>query len=207
MPSRAKSFFDSLLWICGAAFSVAICLVLWGSNLLIVDSPSPSHVDAAVVLQGSMVAETARINKSASLLRSGTSDRILISLPRESYWGQSLPPIARNYIERNYGLEVAAKTDFCETGPEVDSTRQEAQAVIACIRQHGWKSVAIVTSEYHTRRAGFIWARMIRSQDVKVWIEGVADPDFQRQWWRGRHSAKTFVMELSKLLWAVTAER
>lgn len=207
MLSSGHRGFRLILWMLGGVILVAACIALLGSKLLIADDPLPSHVDALVVLQGSIAAERERIAGAALLLQNGVSDRILVSIPGESYWGQSLRPIASSFIERNYGAAVASKTDFCETGPEVDSTRQEAETVNACIQQRHWNAVAIVTSEYHTRRAGFLWRRAVRHTTTRVWIEAVADPDFQRQWWRTRRSAKIFCLELSKLAWALVAER
>ena len=135
-------------------------------------------------------------------MQQGIADRVLLSLPKESYWGQSIPPVARGYLERTYGNDLAARVDFCETGEDVNSTVQEAQVLLPCIQQHHWHSVVIVTSNYHTRRARMIWRRMIGKQypGIRVWIDGVEDPDFQQPWWRSRRSAKIWLMESSKLV-------
>jgi hypothetical protein len=94
--------------------------------------------------------------------------------------------------------------DFCETGAEVNSTVQEVKAVSPCIQEHHWQSMVIVTSNYHTRRAGILWRRLTRHDPkIHIWIEGVTDPEFQQPWWRHRQSAKIWVMESSKLIWAM----
>src|ERR1700684_3690742 len=146
-----------LLWWVLAAALTAASLLHWGQDLLIAEDPAPQHVDAAIVLQGSIVAQKARIAGAMNLLQRGVVDRVLLSVPKESYWGQSIPPVARAYIERTYGSDLAARVDFCETSGAVDSTAQEAQALRPCIAERRWRSVAIVTSNYHTRRAGMIW--------------------------------------------------
>jgi hypothetical protein len=183
---------------------IALTVLRWGGDLLVASDPQPAHVEAAVVLQGSIAAEKARLAGAVHLLQHGVADRILLSVPKESYWGQSIPPIARAYLERNYGSDVAARVDFCETGEAVNSTVQEAQALDACIREHRWQSIVVVTSNYHTRRAGIIW-RKITAHDANLHLtmEGVGDPEFQQPWWRQRQSAKTFVMEAAKLAWTV----
>jgi len=145
-----------------------------------------------------------RIAGAMDLSRQGIADRVLLSVPKESYWGQSLPPVARAYLERNYGGELAARVDFCETDADVNSTEQEAQALSACIREHHWQSIAIVTSNYHTRRAKMLWRRIARHDpNLHLWFRGVTDPEFQQPWWRHRQSAKIWVMECSKLAWAM----
>ena len=195
-------------WIALAIFTIALSLMQWGSNLLISDDPLPAHVDEAVVLQGSILGEKARIRGAMRLLKQNIADRMLVSIPKESYWGQAVSPVAYAYIEKQYGHEFANRTDFCETGPEVNSTEQEARALIGCIRTNGLNSVAVVTSSYHTRRAGILWRRILRQEHtpVNLWIHGVADPEFHAEgWWRERLSAKTWSAELTKLLWTLTS--
>jgi uncharacterized SAM-binding protein YcdF (DUF218 family) len=204
MPPPARPQFRVLRWLLAAAILIAICLLRWGGDLLIASDPAPQHVDAAVVLQGSIIGEKVRIADAATLLQQGIADRVLLSLPKESYWGQSIPPVARSYLQRTYGNDLAARVDFCETSEDVNSTVQEAQALLPCIQQHHWHSIMIVTSNYHTRRAGMLWGRIIRSDpDVHLWVEGVPDPEFQQPWWRHRRSAKTWVTETAKLIWTL----
>ncbi len=165
-------------------------------------SALPAHVDATVVLQGSVVAEKLRMDAAVHFLQQNTADHVLISVPQESYWGQSIPPIARAYLEKTYGSDIAARIDFCETSEEVDSTAQEARVLVPCIEARHWHSVVVVTSNYHSRRAGIIWKRAIRvDPDLHLWISGVNDPAFQASWWQQRKAAKTFVMESVKLFW------
>ncbi|HEY6339547.1 MAG TPA: YdcF family protein [Candidatus Sulfotelmatobacter sp.] len=203
MSLRARPFLRVLLWLAAAAVGVVLCLLHWGADLLIASAPAPGRVDAAIVLQGSVTAEKVRIAGAIDLLQRGIAGRALLSVPRESYWGQSIPPVARAFLERNYGSDLASRVDFCETSDEVDSTAQEAEVLGSCIRERGWHSVMIVTSDYHTRRAGMLWRKASRHEpNVRVWIEGVKDPDFQQPWWRHRRSAKVWIMESAKLVWA-----
>ena len=202
LASFRVASFRLLQWLLAAAIVVVVCLLLWGGDLLIASDPPPGHVDAAIVLQGSIAAEKARIAGAMDLLRRQVAGRALLSVPKESYWGQSIPPVARSYLERTYGSDLAARVDFCEIGLDVDSTLQEAKAVAPCIQEHHWQSIVIVTSNYHTRRAGILWRRVIRREPkIYVWIEGVTDSEFQQPWWRHRQAGKIWLMETTKLLW------
>ena len=139
-----------------------------------------------------------------ALLKQGRAERMALSVPKESYWREAVAPAARHYLEKNYGSDLASRVDFCETGPGVDSTEQEAAALSSCIHEHGWKTIAIVTSNYHSRRAGIIWRKTLTGQEptVRLWIEGVPDPEFQpRGWWHDRRSAKIWYIESTKLVW------
>jgi uncharacterized SAM-binding protein YcdF (DUF218 family) len=203
MPSPARPLLRVLRWLLAAAVVVSLCLLCWGGDLLVAHDVAPEHVDAAIVLQGSIVAEKARIAAAMDLLRRGIADRALLSVPKESYWGQSVPPVARSFLERTYGSDLAARVDFCETSGDVNSTVQEAQALSPCIRERQWQSIAIVTSDYHTRRAGMLWRRItLHNPSLHMWVVGVTDPEFQQPWWCHRQSAKVWVMEMSKLVWA-----
>jgi hypothetical protein len=213
MPAPAKPLFRAalfrvLLWLLAAVIWVVVCLLLWGKDFLIASDPLPEHFDAAIVLQGSIAAEKVRVAGAMDFLRSGRASRALLSVPKESYWGQSIPPVVRSYLERTYASDLAALTDFCEIGEDVDSTMQEAQALTSCIQEHHWQSIVIVTSNYHTRRARILWKRITRSEpNLHVWIDGVTDPEFQQPWWRHRQSAKIWLMETTKLIWTVLGGR
>jgi DUF218 domain-containing protein len=204
MPFPAKRFLRALAWLFGAVVVVVLCFLRWGSTLLIANDPPPGHVDAAIVLQGSIAAEKARVAGAIHLLQQGVADRVLLSVPKESYWGQSIPPVARVYLERTFGRDLAGRVEFCETSGDVNSTVQEMHALTPCIEDRHWHSIVIVTSNYHTRRAGMIWRKIAaRDPNIHVWIEEVADPEFQQPWWRHRQSAKILFMEFTKLVWAV----
>jgi uncharacterized SAM-binding protein YcdF (DUF218 family) len=201
MPLSSKPL-RVLLWISLVPIAIALGLFFWGGDLLVASDHVPDHADAAVVLQGSVVAEKTRIAGAISLLQRGVTSRVVLSIPSESYWGQPLAPVARAYLERNYGNDVARQVDFCETEPDVDSTEQEAQALISCAREHQWRSIVVVTSNYHSRRARMIWKRILKTQfpEAQVEIQGVTDPDFRLQWWSTRRSAKIWLLEFSKLV-------
>jgi len=209
MPSPFRSLLRTLKWLSAACVLIVLGLLRWGSDLLVAVDPMPAHVDAAVVLQGSIVAQKARIAGAMSLLQRGIADRVLLSVPRESYWGQSIPPVARAYLQRTYGEVPASRVDFCETSEEVNSTAEEAEAQMVCIRERQWKSIVIVTSDYHTRRARILWRKTIQEQEpaIRVSMESVAEADFQKPWWRHRQAAKIWLAESLKLVWTVLGGR
>jgi hypothetical protein len=191
-----------LLWILLIAIVTLCCALKWGGYLLVGEDPLPAHAAGAVVLQGSFLGERARLAGAVQLLQQGRVDRILLSVPHESYWGQPLFPLVQNFIERHYGQGIASRIDICDSSPVVDSTEQEARVLTHCIQERGWQSFVLVTSNYHTRRAGIIWRRVIREGHLPIdlSVHGVDDPEFHSAgWWRERRSAKTWLMEFVKL--------
>ena len=200
LPARHLAVLAAIVALAG------ICAFRWGAYLLIADDALPAHVEVAVVLQGSVIGQKARLAGAMQLLQEGKVSRVLLSIPHESYWDEAVQPLARHYLEQTYGNDVAGRVDFCETGPDVNSTEDEAKALSKCILAHGWPTVAVVTSSYHTRRAGIIWSKVMEKRDpsAHLWVHAVSDPEFQPQgWWRERIYAKTTFMEFIKLVWVV----
>jgi hypothetical protein len=201
--SKKRSY--GKLWLAAIFVVLAVCFLHWGGYLLVAPDSLPNHVDAAVVLQGSAASEKARVAAAMSLLQQGTAGRVAVSIPRQSYWDEQLAPVAQQYLEKNYGAELAGKVDFCETAADLD-TEQEAQDLGACIQQHRWKSIALVTSNYQSRRAGMIWRKTLPKRDPSIHfaVDGVADPEYQpRGWWRQQLYAKSWFTEFTKLVWAI----
>jgi uncharacterized SAM-binding protein YcdF (DUF218 family) len=201
--SPSKRVFPYLFWTVVAGVLLLVSFLQWGGNLLISNDPLTVGVDGAVVLEGSILGEKARLAGAVALLQQGKVNRVLVGVPGESYWGERIAPIARAYIEKTYGTGVAAHIEFCEVN-NVNSTEEEAEVLTRCIDARHWESVAIVTSYYHTRRAKIIWRRVLQKQHSALIfrIHGVADPEFHaRGWWRDRLSAKTWFFESTKLLW------
>lgn len=201
--SRERSY--GALWLLGIVVVLIVCFLRWGGYLLVAGGSAPQHVDAAVVLQGSIASENARTVAAMELLQRGAADRVAMSVPRESRWGEDIPPIARPYLEKKYGADLAGRVDFCSTELDLTSPQQEAQALGPCIQEHGWKSVALLTSNYESRRVGLVWRKTLQNSNgsVSVTVEGLPEPDYQpRGWWRQRLYAETWLRESAKLAWS-----
>jgi hypothetical protein len=178
----------------------------WGGYLLVSRDSLAEHMDAAVVLQGSIASEKPRIAAAMALLQRGSAARVALSVPKESHWGEEVKPIARQYLEKNFGSELAGRVDFCETSADVNSTEQEAQAVSECIQEHGWKTIELVTSNYQSRRAGMIWRKTLRKRDpsIHLSVDGLADSEYQPHgWWQQRPYAEIWALESAKLAWSI----
>jgi uncharacterized SAM-binding protein YcdF (DUF218 family) len=83
---------------------------------------------------------------------------------------------------------------------DADDTREEAEALKTLVAQKGWKSVIIVTSNYHTRRARYIFRKVFPS-DVKIAVASASDADFDpSNWYQHRRAVKRFQHEVLGLL-------
>jgi len=83
MSSPSRPFLRSLLrtfgWLIVAVVVIAFCLLRWGGGLLIASDPARATWDAAIVLQGSIVAEKVRIAGAINLLRQNVADEFCLA--------------------------------------------------------------------------------------------------------------------------------
>ena len=61
----------------------------------------------------------------------------------------------------------------------------------------------VITSNYHTRRARHTWRKAFQDAQppFRIFVHGVADGNFEPNgWWSKRRYAKTFALEMAKLM-------
>ncbi len=186
-------FFRATLWtlagcvLLAAIFHTAILSAL-GSYL--VSAGAPQKSDIALVLAGD--ASGNRIVTAASLVRDGYAPVALISGPAGMY----------GHHESDLAIPFAEKAGFPESyfiavPNEGRSTKEEARAILPEIRQRGAKTVLLVTSNYHTRRAGRIYREL--APDLRFNVVAAPDENFSVDgWWKNREGRKTFAIEWMK---------
>ena len=81
------------------------------------------------------------------------------------------------------------------------STADEAQLVSRWSRDHHVRRLIVVTSSFHTRRAGYVFDWALKGQNVAVAVYAAAmdgfDPD---TWWRSRPSLLKGIVEWQKTI-------
>jgi uncharacterized SAM-binding protein YcdF (DUF218 family) len=184
-----------------------LSILIWGGNLLVAPDALPPHSDAVVVLTGSIAGEEVRRQEAMRLIREGRADTLVLSAPQVTYLGEWVPTLLRRHIEKIYGSDLARRVLLCPHN--ATSTREEAEALRPCLEREGWRTVVVVTSNYHTRRARHIWREVVNDarSPLRVFVHGAADGDFDaRGWWCRRRYAKTFLEESIKLTWTYLLE-
>ena len=94
---RHRSYWK--LYLAGIFVVLVLCLLRWGGYLLVARNTLPNHVDAAIVLRGSTNNEKARMDAGMALLHEDFTGRVALSVPKESFWGEEIAPVARQYVE------------------------------------------------------------------------------------------------------------
>jgi len=185
---RKVPFLILVTLIATLALTHSIWLGALGAFLIRADQPA--RADYAVVLAGDSTGH--RIITAAELVRKGFVPKAIIDGPLGTYdFAES--DLAFDFaIKRGYPAEY-----FIKLPMQATSTQQEAKIVTAELRRLGARSFLLVTSDYHTRRAGGAFRELADGMEMRV----VAAPDkFYRwnSWWRSREAQKIFYIEWSK---------
>jgi DUF218 domain-containing protein len=178
--------------------------------MLVGEDPLPEHADVAVMLAGGDSAEEARLATAIQMLQERRVDHVMLSVRRVSFYGEWLPDLLLHHVGSEYGPELARNVVLCEMSTKIDSTAEEAVALRKCLEARGWRSVIVVTSNFHTRRARLIWRATLANAEprFRLSVRGVFDGSFEpNAWWEERRYAKTWLLELTKLVWTVMFER
>jgi uncharacterized SAM-binding protein YcdF (DUF218 family) len=174
--------------IVGAVLTRTLWLGALGAFLIHADQPE--HADYAVVLAGDSYGH--RIIEGGELVRQGYVRKALVSGPAGCYG------IRESELAVNFAVKKGYPADYFVQFPHhALSTQEEAQVLIPELRRLGVHSFLLVTTDYHTRRAGRYFRQLADGLDMRV----IAAPDeFFRwnSWWRNREGQKIFYLEWSK---------
>lgn len=186
---RTLALVLALAVILGLIFHSA---VLAGLGSYLVKSEPPEKADLAVVLAGD--ADGNRILAAAQLVRRGYVPKVLVSGPGGIY----------GYHECDLAIPFAVKAGYPQSyflhfENEARSTREEARDTVAHLRQLGVHKVLLVTSDYHTRRAGKIFRSA--APDLQFVVVAAPDSNFTPGgWWHNRQGEKTAFIEWIKTI-------
>jgi len=192
-PARKKR----ALLITLAVLGLVTGFALNAGRMLVIDEPRTS--DVILVLAGETEHRPAR---ALQLLGEGYTRKMVIDVPAEGKIYEFSPlQLARRYAE---DLSQKASISICPI--EGLSTKNEARDAEPCLAREGAKSVLIVTSDFHTRRALHIFQKEIPG--ISFSVAAVRDSkQFGIRWWAHRQWAKTFLDEWLRWIWWKCVDR
>jgi len=177
-----------------ALFAVVLTHLYWlpWFGEFLVRTDGLEKADGVIVLAGDYSGR--RLVKGAELVRDGHAPIALVSGPWVMY-GRNEAHLAIDFaLSKGFPKEL-----FRPVLHQSDSTVEEAIAFRKILREQGIRKVLIVTSDFHTRRAGAIFRRTIPDVEIRM----IAAPSAGYQpatWWTSRPSQKVFFQEWTKTL-------
>lgn len=182
-PSRAYKF----LIICILLIAAWIFCAPFLAERLIVEKPL-EKADVIVVLGGSSVF-IERTQAAAQLFKQGVAPKIFLTNDgMNAGWSkteQRNPPYVELAKQSLVGQGVSSEA--IEILPEqVNGTFDEAELLQQKAGENSWKSILIVTSAYHTRRALWTFEKVFAETETKIGIQSAptgqqTPPPFY--WW------------------------
>ena len=146
----------------------ALCYLL-GFALFAVTLPQPlasRRTDAVVVPTGGK----GRIPRGIALLKDGEAERMLVT--------GTDPTVRPRELAAEYRAPASLFACCIDLGHEAIDTRSNAEETAAWVREHGYRSVRLVTSEWHMPRARMELAHAL-GRDVELVGDAVrSNPSF-----------------------------
>ncbi len=165
---------------------------LWKSGELLVHSDPPTHTRWAVTLSGEgpgMVRTAAALQ----LFQEGRFDSLILS--------------GEHVFEGHYSSEFSSewllprgfpKDRIFQLRHEARSTLVEERTIIRQARLLGIDTLLLITSDFHTARAGRIFRKLAGGFPV-VLVYAAGDPEFDpKAWWAYRESRSIWIIEWLK---------
>jgi len=166
-----------------------------GESWIVEDADSKA--DALIVLSDDNFYAD-RATRAAELFREGKAPIVVAS-------GRRLRPVAgiAELMEHDLVERGVPKDKIVRLAHDADNTQEEAEALTKLAAQRKWHSVIVVTSNYQTRRARYIFHRVF-PQGIEVRVASAHDGDFDPQhWWEKRKSVKRLTMEFAGMAVAI----
>jgi len=150
--------------------------------------------DVIVVLAGE---ETERVEYGVKLFKEGWArkDRMILS------GGPAVWKYTFASLMEEHALHLGVPKKYILLEDRSTSTEEDARFTREILRQHGYTSLILVTSPYHSKRADKIF-RKTMGNEIRV-ISAPAEKSWFRfeDWWERKRDRKVVFMEFSKFLW------
>jgi len=178
---------------------IALTLLLFSTSGRFLIVNRPERADVIVVLAGETDRRPAL---GLQLLREKYAPKMLLDVPANAKLYQwDMLQLGQEYVR---GLPETQSVTICPIYGL--STKTEAEDVSRCLNNLGARSVLVVTSDYHTRRALSAFKHELRGMQISV--AAATDPQqFGGSWWKHRQWAKLNFDEWLRLVWWEAVDR
>lgn len=139
-----------------------------------------------------------RATEAAALFRVGWAPQVVAS-------GRMLRPYmsVADLIARDLESQGVPASAIVRFSNRAKDTLEEAEGLRVLVAQKGWRRILLVTSNYHTRRARYIFRKVLPGS-ISLEVGGASDSGFEpATWWESRQGRKTFFLETVGYLVAV----
>ena len=184
---------------------VAICVIfktaiLQSFSNFLMKQDEPQKADLMVVLSGSAFD---RGNEGARLYKEGYAKHIVCP-------GGNLEELFLILGDTLYESDMCRKNVIRNGVPDSlvtaihygTSTREEADTILSYCKEHQVKKIIVVTTLFHTRRAGNVYRDRFAKEGITVLMRGAHASEYdENHWWQGEYGLIALNNEYMKTLY------
>lgn len=179
-----------LVLLLGAIYLARHPLLRFIGDSLVVEDPLEKS-DAIIILSDDNFYAD-RATRAAELFRQNLAPVVVASGFRLRPNASIAELMTHDLMERG-----VPKQNILSFPQDADNTREEAESLKKLAQSKNWKSVIVVTSNYHTRRARYIF-RKVLADTITIRIASARDGDYDPDhWYEHRKSIKRFAHEVT----------
>ena len=178
---------------------IAITIILIsiiGSNLgkFLVQSDKLEKADAIAVFSGD---NGPRTERGVELLKEGYADYLILS------GGKVYDDVTMAELMKNHAIKLGVDESKILIDDEAATTNENADFTANIIEENNFKSVIVVTSDYHTRRSKLAMEKaleniLIDGEKVSVSVTPSKEEKFTTKWWTSGNSVIMVISEYLK---------
>jgi len=172
----------------GLALAGVVGFLVWGHDFLCMETEQlMDKADLAVVLAGAQLEDRERLLVAVDLVQAEEARMLLLPMRHRALeWSW----FVRKYRIKAQLLEdqvLIGREESPKTGAWLDlgGTFAEARKTLEIMRQNGYRSAIIVSSNYHMRRARLAFERANQDPSLVFYFHPVdyRDPEDSDPWW------------------------
>ena len=175
-----------------------IVLIIMGANLgsFLVVNDELHKSDAIVVFSGD---NGPRTEKGVELLKSGLGDYLILS------GGKVYDDVTMAELMKNHAIKLGVSDDKILIDNEAATTHENALFTKEIIEENKFKSIILVTSEFHSRRSKAAMEKalentLIDGEKVEVMVTSSKEEKFNTKWWTSGNSVLILIGEYLRLI-------
>lgn len=159
---------------------IAVLMVIIGLNLgrFLVESDKLEKADVIAVFSGDSGARTER---AVELLKEGYADYLILS------GGKVYDDVTMAELMKNHAIKLGVDESKILIDDEASTTNENAEFTADIIEENNFRSVIVVTSDYHTRRSKLAMKKalentLIDGEKVEVTVTPSKEEKFTTKW-------------------------
>lgn len=170
---------------------------------LLVKKDFLERADLAVVLSG---AYWDRAREAADIYQEGYAHQVLVMRGLKPVGYEDMlemgikVPLKHEVSQKVLSYYKVPSSAIVLLDEEANSTSQEAELLQRYVQAKGVRSVIVITSPYHTRRACWTISSRLGGKAKVICHPSTYDDFSPRAWWRQRRQARNVFLEYTKLL-------